>query len=868
MRKQVLIVEDNALNREILCEILSTQYRVLQAENGQEALDLLQAHGDDVALILLDVMMPVMDGYAFLDRIRTDHVLSRIPVIVTTQSDSEEDEIIALSHGATDYVPKPYRPRAILHRAASLIKLRETSAMVDQFMRDSLTGLYSREYFFTKVRDTLAEHPDTQYTLVCSNIENFKLFNDIYGTAEGDRLLREGADITRKMLGNAGFAGRFAADRFLCLVRREVEILDREHFGHFSFEISPLMRSVVMRWGIYEITDRSVPIEQMCDRAMLAANSIKGQYNRHFATYDDELRSKLLREQAITHSMESALAEGQFAVYLQPKYSLTGECLAGAEALVRWVHPTLGFLSPGEFIPLFEKNGFISRLDQYVWEQVCALLRSWQDRGLPPLPVSVNISRADVLRMDLTATLRELITTYGIDPACLHLEITESSYAESSGPIISAVDELRALGFVVEMDDFGSGYSSLNTLSRMRLDVLKLDMRFIQSEIAKPAGQSLLGDIVTMAHRLSLSVVAEGIETREQVLRLQAIGCDYAQGYYFSRPLPVDEFERLRSEQRIADAQSIAASRRGADPSSLLVVDADPDYRCRVHNLFAEQYHILEAATAGEALAHISAEGSEGICVVIVSTALPDRGAMRIMDTLRRNPHYWEISVLATMDGSDAPKEELTMAMAADDFLCKCHPLPDLRRRVTRLMDAAGFRARESALIDEASRDPLTGLLNRRGLQKAILSLHRDDLPVTLCLFDLDNLKAVNDSCGHGAGDRMILAFASLLRANTRSGDILCRYGGDEFIVVLKRLADAQVVLEKGEQICRALQESLEGEPFTASCSGGVALCPAKDRPGVWLIERADRALYCAKRQQKGRCMLWDEGMEIPEHGE
>ena len=163
--------------------------------------------------------------------------------------------------------------------------------------------------------------------------------------------------------------------------------------------------------------------------------------------------------------MEAALADGQFTVYLQPKYSLTGECLAGAEALVRWIHPQFGFMSPGEFIPLFEKNGFISRLDQYVWEQVCALLRDWQDRGLPPLPVSVNISRADVLRMNLTQTLRELIATYGIDPACLHLEITESAYAENSGPIISAVDELRALGFVVEMDDFGSGYSSLNTLS-------------------------------------------------------------------------------------------------------------------------------------------------------------------------------------------------------------------------------------------------------------------------------------------------------------------------------------------------------------------------------------------------------------------
>ena len=864
MQRQVLIVEDNALNREILREILSTQYRVLEAENGQEALDVLQTHGDDVALILLDVMMPVMDGYTFLDRIRDDNVLSRIPVIVTTQSDNEEDELVALSHGATDYVPKPYRPRVILHRAASLIKLRETSAMVDQFMFDSLTGLYSREYFFKKVRDVLAEHPETEYTLVCSNIENFKLFNDAYGNAEGDRLLREGADIARKMLGDLGFAGLYAADRFLCLVQRDLEMFDREQFGHFNIEISPLMRSVVMRWGIYNIIDRSIPIELMCDRAMLAANSIKGQYNHYFAVYDEKLRDKLLREKAITDSMEAALADGQFTVYLQPKYSLTGECLAGAEALVRWIHPQFGFMSPGEFIPLFERNGFISRLDQYVWEQVCALLRSWQDRGLPPLPVSVNISRADVLRMNLTQTLRELITTYGIDPACLHLEITESAYAENSVPIISAVDELRALGFVVEMDDFGSGYSSLNTLSRMRLDILKLDMKFIQSEIAKPAAQSLLGDIVSMAHRLSLSVVAEGIETRDQVLRLQAIGCDYAQGYYFSRPLPIPEFEALRASQTLTPVP--AESRRGADPSVLLVVDADGDYRRRVHNLFAEQYHILEAADADTALAMITAPRPMGISVVIVSTSLPERGAARIMDTLRRNPCYWEISVLATMGGSDAAQDELTMAMEADDFLCKCHPLPDLRRRVTRLMDAASFRARESALLDEASRDPLTGLLNRRGLQKAVVSLRRDDLPVTLCLFDLDNLKAVNDTCGHAAGDRMILAFASLLRENTRSGDILCRYGGDEFVVVLKKLDNVETVLRKGEQICRAFQTSLEGEEFTPSCSGGIAMCSEKERPGAWLIDRADRALYCAKRQKKGVCTLWQEGMNTAEH--
>ena len=303
--KQILIVEDNELNRAMLCEILSEEYQVLEAENGQEALDILAHFGDTVALILLDVMMPVMDGYAFLDLVRQDPQLSLIPVIVTTQSGSEEDEVAALSHGATDFVPKPYRPQVILHRVASLIKLRETAAMVNQFQFDRLTGLYSKEFFFRKVRERLQEDPEGDYSIVCSNIENFKLVNDVFGTQAGDHLLREVADITRSMVGQEGFCGRFSADRFLCLQRREQERLDRKNFGsHPEIELSPLMKSIVMRWGIYEITDPSIPVEQMCDRALLAANSIRGQYNQFFAVYDDSLRGKLLREKAITDAMQ------------------------------------------------------------------------------------------------------------------------------------------------------------------------------------------------------------------------------------------------------------------------------------------------------------------------------------------------------------------------------------------------------------------------------------------------------------------------------------------------------------------------------------------------------------------------------------
>ena len=544
MQKQILIVEDNMLNREILKEILSDAYSVLEAENGQEALDVLREHADDIAVILLDVMMPVMDGFTFLDRIKADDRLSLIPVIIMTQSDSEADEVTALAHGATDFVPKPYRPQVILHRVASIIKLRETAAMVNLFQYDRLTGLFSREFFYEKVRERLREDPEGEYSIVCSNIVNFKLYNDSFGVAEGDRLLRETADAMRRAVEPSGICGRFGADRFICLQESGKEARDRAAFDADQMEFGK-GRNVVMKWGVYEITDRSVPVEQMCDRANLAVDSIKNQYNCHFAVYDDVLRGKLLREHAITEAMETALNEGQFVVYYQPKYSLNNDCLAGAEALVRWVHPELGFLSPGEFIPLFEKNGFITRLDRYVWENVCATLRLWREKGYPQLSVSVNVSRADVYHTDLADTLLEIIRKYGVEPAQLHLELTESAYTENPAQILSTVEHLRELGFIIEMDDFGSGYSSLNMLNQMKLDILKLDMKFIRSETSKPMEQGILRFIVGLARWLNLSVVAEGVETREQLERLREIGCDYVQGYFFARPMPAGEFEKL-----------------------------------------------------------------------------------------------------------------------------------------------------------------------------------------------------------------------------------------------------------------------------------------------------------------------------------
>lgn len=855
-QKQILVVEDNKINRTMLSGILSAQYTVLEAENGQEALEILKRTREEISLILLDIMMPVMDGYTFLSHVKADPALAAIPVIVTTQSDSESDEVTALSHGATDFVAKPYKPQVILHRVASIINLRETAVMINQFKYDPLTGLYSKEYFYQKVKETLRQDPNRAYDIICSDIENFKLVNDILGVAAGDRLLREVADMYTKLVRDKGICGRFNADQFLCLLERREDYND-EMFLTAGDQINTLSntKNVVMKWGIYRITDRKVPVSQMCDRALLAAGSIKGQYRKQFAFYDDELRSKLLREQAITDSMEGALAQGQFFVYFQPKYSLQDEQMAGAEALVRWIHPEWGFMSPAEFIPLFERNGFITRLDQFVWDQACAAMRRWEDMGYPPLPVSVNVSRSDVYQADLTSILLKTVDKYGLPPARLHLEITESAYTENPEQIIQTVNQLRQLGFVIEMDDFGSGYSSLNMLNQMTLDVLKLDMKFIQSETAKPMDQGILRFIMSLARWMNLAVVAEGVETEEQLERLREIGCDYVQGYFFAKPMPGAEFEQMLRERSPESSLVQRREQRGLAGQIVVVVDRDAAYRSQVREAFGQRYQVLEADDVKTAWACV--KGNEySISAMVLSLELPDEGGFDLLAELRSERTVWRIPIIATAQ-QDGLLEDQALALGADDFSSKPHTMRSLKQRVLRLMGLRSSRERERLLRDEACRDYLTGLLNRRGLHAAMDALTQDDIPLVVYLFDLDDLKRVNDTYGHGEGDRLLKIFGELLSQHTRETDILARYGGDEFVAVIKRMDAADTVLKKGEEICRAFQASHLPGDCPAACSAGIAIS-MDSREGVdELIARADQALYRAKASNKGGCCQW-----------
>jgi EAL domain-containing protein (putative c-di-GMP-specific phosphodiesterase class I) len=309
--------------------------------------------------------------------------------------------------------------------------------------------------------------------------------------------------------------------------------------------------------GVYVINDLDIDVSEMYDRAFLAAKNCKGNFTQSIAYYDDSMIENMRQEQFIINEVNKALEEEQFEVYLQPKINLVTDRPYGAEALVRWKHPDKGMISPGEFIPVYERNGIIGKLDLYMWRHVCVLLRKWIDEGRNPSPISVNVSRVNIYNPRLVDTFKNLLTEFQIPAGLLNLEITESAFMEDQELIVKTINKLHQLGFKIMMDDFGSGYSSLNVLKDMEIDYLKVDMKFLQQDVEfNGKGEKVLTSVIRMAKWLHLPSIVEGVETVEQVDFLKCIGCEYAQGFYYARPMPVDEYERYIEEANNDDSNN------------------------------------------------------------------------------------------------------------------------------------------------------------------------------------------------------------------------------------------------------------------------------------------------------------------------
>ncbi len=704
LRKKILIVEDNEFNRALLVEILSSQYETLEAENGKVGLEILEREKEAVSLILLDIVMPVMNGYEFLDTLKANPAIASIPVIVTTQNEGENDEIAALERGASDFVAKPYKAKVILRRVASIIHLRENATMLNLFQKDRTTGLLSKEYFCQQAEKILRSNPDKTYDIICSDVENFKLINDAFGMQGGNKVLKTMGGICQKSTDTlGGICSRFHADQFVSMI---------EHTEGYSDELYEALTAetrekcgfsnIVIKWGIYQTGDRKISVEQMYDWALQGARSIKGQYGRYYAFYDDKLRSEMLRDQAILDCMEEALEQGQFQVKLQPKYKAAGGLFTDAEALVRWCHPEWGMQSPAVFIPLFERNGFITKLDQYVWEKVCQMMQQWDKEGLEPVNISINVSRADVYNVNLVDTLLDLVKRYNIAPKRLHLEITESVYTESPEDIIQNVTRLREKGFVVEMDDFGSGYSSLNMLNRMPMDILKLDMQFIRTEMEMPESRRTLRYIIGLAHWLNLSVVAEGVETKEQLEHLRNLGCDYIQGYYLAKPMDPADFEELFRqqipEQEKKDQTFQLIGEKKEKKGILLLVDNREEKRQQLEKLFEDSYELVTAVNETEVLWNIEGFGNR-ISAFLISMAAVRERDNSVWKSIQREKKVWKTPVLVMGDENEHTEEE-ALEMGADDFVFDTRLGRSFRLRVEKMLRRE--RADETYLNNKA----------------------------------------------------------------------------------------------------------------------------------------------------------------------
>lgn len=417
---------------------------------------------------------------------------------------------------------------------------------------DDFSGLYNRNGF-TKQVDRILETDRSgistgEYALCCFDVLRFKAINDLFGPSEGDRLLIYIANVLKNNLNSDDIACHPGSDRFIYFTRSKgaelVNLISKIHSDISAFDI-PF--EIACNTGVYVTTGNGLSVDSMLDRAVLAQSAIKGSYTIKHNFYTEELRNTMLGEQEIVGIMNNALEEEHFVVYYQPQYNHSTGMLLGAEALVRWNHPDRGLISPGLFIPIFEKNGFITKLDMYVFEQVCKFLKKCMDKGLATVPISTNFSRHDLFMADFVEKLEEIRTRYEVPVKLLRVEITESAVMASSSLINDVVKALHDKGYVVEMDDFGSGYSSLNVLKDIELDVIKLDMLFLSEQTTSNRGGTILSSVVRMAKWLDMPVIAEGVETVKQADFLRSIGCDYIQGYLYSRPIPADEFEEILS---------------------------------------------------------------------------------------------------------------------------------------------------------------------------------------------------------------------------------------------------------------------------------------------------------------------------------
>lgn len=871
-KRTLLVVDDQEIDRDILSNILASDYNVLTAKNGKQALDIVDRKGNIIAAILLDIIMPVMDGYQVLQQLHAEEG-NDIPVLVMSQENSEESELRAFTMGASDFITKPYHTSVLKHRLMRAIQMHEAGKKIDVLQRDEVTGLYTKVAFADHAARILQEQTDTEWNMIALDIDRFKLVNESYGQQVGDELLAYLAQLLKHYSETQNcICARSYADHFFLLVERRDYNYIKNRYDQMIRHLDnfPLDMKVALKLGVYQIRDREMEIDSMCDRAQIAVNQVKGQYVKEISFYDDSLRKQLLREQRITDDMEQALRERQFHVYFQPKYDIFSETLSGAEALVRWIHPQNGFMSPAEFIPVFESNGFITEVDMFVWDETCRKIREWLDKYNCYVPISVNVSRKDIYKPNLPQILLDTVHRHGLEPKHLHLEITESAYVENPDQLLQVVEELKKLGFKIEMDDFGSGYSSLNMLASMPIDMLKLDMNFVKNYSEENNSRGIMSFVIGLAKWMNLYVVAEGVETKEQLELLRGMDCNLAQGYYFSKPLPAEKFEKVlqkfgKNLENVSDQTIRLSTAHEGEYQTMLIVDGLAVNRAIITEYFKDAYSIVETSGGKAALQYL--KHVKRADIVLMDAHLPDMEANELIREMKKDPLMDRIPIIVTTHGSDETVDKVLTA-GADAYVTKPYTKEQMYKCLNRVMSVQGerFKQEEEQILDKirvmemlSTKDYLTGLWNRVELERRIEEhiLHSPDSEFYVISIDIDNYKDLVNRHGYAAGDKVLHEVADRLLGCFSDRDAVGRITGDRFGVFMNEAVDSDELLVRMTHLQSELAFSLKDVNVT--CSSGVSKFPDCGRTFDEMYRSAERAMEEAKKTGKNSSCFWNQ---------
>lgn len=870
-KRQILIVDDELINRELLRAVLEGSYELLFAENGQEALNVMYETKDTLSVVLLDLIMPVMSGMEVIKRAKADPEIAHIPIIVI--SADQDSEVDCLREGAGDFILKPYpQPAVIMARLFRTIELSEDRQIISSTERDAVTGLYNHEYFYSYAEQYDQHHKGVEMDAIVVDINHFHMINERFGRAYGDVVLRQiGESLQTAVADTDGIVCRREADTFLVYCPHGISFETMLEQASIRLTREDVQGSRIwLRMGVYPQVDKSLDIERRFDRAKLAADTVQGSFARRIGIYDQKLHENELYSEQLIEDFDYAIKQHQFTVYYQPKFDV--QCnppkLASAEALVRWQHPTLGMISPGVFIPLFENNGLIQRLDLYVWCEAAAQIREWRERLGYSLSVSVNVSRIDMYDPFLIDTLLKIVHDNDIEPSNLQLEITESAYTQDSSQMIETVARLREIGFRVEMDDFGTGYSSLNMISSIPIDALKLDMQFVRSAFSGQQDTRMLEVIIDIADYLSVPTIAEGVETEYQMSTLKEMGCEYVQGFYFSRPVPPEDFEPFIIER-------LKRTEDDDEPE-------DQDLRVGTRRQTAITYANIVQALAADyfGIYYVNMQTEHfvvyGVQQQLKDLSLPTSGERffeQSREDIKRTVHPDDVEGLL----SSFTKENVLASLAHNGSFTATYRMLQgdtstyVHLKATSMdkgstqhivvgvsnVDEQIRRDQErSRALRMANQDALTGVKSKRAyseqerrIDQAIADGSQEPFAVVVC--DVNDLKHINDTYGHAAGDQYLKDACTII-CNIFKHSPVYRIGGDEFVALLRgsdyEARDNLMALLDANNQTRASGEGISIAGGLAAWESGQDSCLSE------VFKRADTTMYRNKKRLKEAC--------------